>query len=534
MTIHDEFGERPVILVNSELHRAVDEASNALTSSPDLFQRDSQLVQVLRANGGSHDAPVVRQLGLPTLRELLTRVAVFERFDGRSQKPNRCLPTDALVAAVLQRGRWSGLPQLVGVIEAPALRPDGSIIQERGFDPPTGYLYLPSLRFPAISNNPTQSDASRAREELEDVFADFPFRAPENRSAALAGLLTLLAHPAIAGSTPAVLTDANVRGSGKTLVVDSISLIATGRSTPKMSYPPDDVELEKVLASYALRGASTINFDNITRAFGGGPLDRCLTAVNSVELRVLGKSEIPTLPWRAVIFGTGNNLVLTGDTARRVIVCRLESPLENPENRSGFQHPNLLHWVSENRARLVCAALTILRAWIAAGRPRCGCDTWGSFEAWAALVPPALVFAGAADPLHARAERAGIEDEEKIALEAILDGWSRLDFDGNGLTVKVALDVLYPRSRDGGPPDGYTDLREALEMLVSAKSGGGLDARRVGNALRRLKGRVIGGRKLVTDVTRTGVMRWRVVASGDAAPERAIVPDGLGGDDAPF
>ena len=429
--------ERPIVRLDSELHRAVDEASDALALSPDLFQRDAQLVQVLQTGGDNltgRDAPAVRQLGLPTLREVMTRVAVFEKLDGRSGHPNRCLPTDALVAGVLNRGRWPGLPHLVGVIEAPALRPDGSIIQQPGFDAATGYLYVPSLRFPAIADAPTQGDASRARAELEEVFADFPFRGPENRSAALAGLLTLLARPAINGSTPAVLTDANVRGSGKTLVVDSISLIATGRATPKMSYPSDDVELEKVLASYALRGASTINFDNITRPFGGGPLDRCLTAVNSVELRVLGKSEIPTLPWRAVIFGTGNNLVLTGDTARRVIVCRLESPLENPENRSGFRHPNLLQWVSRHRARLVRAALTILRGWIVAGKPRGNCDTWGSFEAWAAIVPPALVFAGATDPLRARAEHTGIEDEDKLALEAILDGWSRLNADGSRLT----------------------------------------------------------------------------------------------------
>ena len=461
--------DRPAILVNQDLHRAVDAASNALARSSDLFRRDAQLVQVLRGTGdelSARDAPVARPVVLPTLREVLTSVAVFGKFDPRIEQVVRCLPSDALVAAVLHRGSWPKVPRLVGITEAPALRVDGTILQEPGYDKATGYLYVPTQTFPAIPNRPTKDDAVRACQELEDVYADFPFRAPESRSAALAGLLTLLARPAILGSTPAVLTDANVRGSGKTLIVDTISIIATGRTTPKMSYPTDDVELEKVLGSYALRGASTINFDNITRPFGGGPLDRCLTAGNSVELRVLGKSEIPTLPWRAVIFGTGNNLVLTGDTARRVLVCRLESPLENPEDRSGFRHPNLLAWVTEHRARLVCAALTVLRAWVVAGRPLCGCDTWGSFEAWSALVPPSLVHAGAADPMRARAAQAGVEDEEKIALESVLEGWARLDADNKGLTVKVALDSLYPRTREILPPDGFNDLREALEMLV--------------------------------------------------------------------
>lgn len=90
----------------------------------------------------------------------------------------------------------------------------------------------------------------------------------------------------------------------------------------------------------------------------------------------------------------------------------------------------------------------------------------------------------------------------------------------------MALDSLYPRSRDHGPPDGFSDLREALETLVPSKSGGGLVARRVGNALRRLKGRIVRGRKLITEDARGGVVRWRVVGTSVAPPE-PTTPDEL-------
>jgi len=340
--------------------------------------------------------------------------------------------------------------------------------------------------------------------------AIFPFVTSEARAVPLAALLTVLARPAIRGSTPAFLTDANARGSGKTLVTDAISMIATGRFTAKMAYPVNDEELEKVLASYALRGSPIINFDNITRAFGGGPLDRCLTAVDAVELRILGRTEISTLPWRAVLFGTGNNVQICGDTARRTLVGRLESSLENPEDRSGFRHPNLLGWVGEHRARLVRAALTLVRAWVVAGRPSMGCATWGSFESWSSLIPPVLVFAGAANPMLARAEVAGIEDQDKVALSLVLQHWPRLDAGSQGLTVRDAVHALYPPRREAGPPDGYDELREALELMAPMKEGKP-DCRKLGDVFRRFKRRNVGGRMLVTGTeARNGVARWVV------------------------
>lgn len=256
-----------------------------------------------------------------------------------------------------------------------------------------------------MKQDPTQGDANAALLELNEVFADFPYAKESHASVPIAALLTLLGRPAIEGACPAFLFDASTRGSGKTLQSDAISLIATGRTSAKMAYPMHDEELEKVLGAYALRGASLINFDNVNRLFGGGPLDRCLTAEDTVELRILGKSEIPTLRWRAVIVATGNNLALAGDTARRVLVARLESPLENPESREDFRHPDLLDWVRQEQVRLVYAGLSVLRAYFVAGRPDVGIKPWGSFGPWSKLVAAAIVHAGGANPMDARPHR---------------------------------------------------------------------------------------------------------------------------------
>ncbi len=438
--------------------------------------------------------------------------------------------------AVLARGEYPGVRPLVGILEAPSIRPDGSIIQRPGYDRSTGYLYAPTEDFPPVPESPAQADAARALAELHEPFADFQFSDETHQASTIAALLNILARPAIAGSTPAVIHDANTRGSGKTLKADAVSTIVTGRPTAKMAYPKDDEELEKILASYALRGASIVNFDNVTGTFGGGPLDRCLTAGDTVELRVLGKSEIPTMRWRAVIMATGNNIAIAGDTSRRVLISRLESPLENPEERQQFRHPNLLAWVRQNRPRLVVAALTVLRGWIVAGRPQMECAVWGSFEAWSAIIPPAIVFAGGQDPMRTRPVATGEEDEEKRSLFAILDGLARLDEAGRGLTAKTIIDTLYTRDRLRGEasPDGFEAFRESIEALTSPPPGTAPATQKLGNRLQRFRRRVVGGRMLDCEIdAHTKVGRWRVVAgtactAGTVSAPRARTVDNSG------
>jgi hypothetical protein len=520
---------RPVIRQSPELAELVDSAIAALKSDPDVYQRDGHLVHVLRVAEGDGDAafvvgtPQIRRVTAPTLCERLTRVARFQRFDMRSQKWVDSLPTNTLVLALLARGEYTGIRHLVGIIEAPSIRPDGSIIQVAGYDRATGYLYVPSGEFPAVPERPTKDAAARALAELEEPFAEFPFAGPEHRASTIAALLTIIARPAILGSTPAIVHDANVRGSGKTLKADAVCTIATGRPTAKMNYPDNDSELEKILGAYAIRGATVISFDNVVRTFGGGPLDRCLTAGDMVELRILGKSEVPSYRWRAVVMATGNNVALAGDTSRRTIMSRLESSLENPEERQTFKIPNLLEWLQRNRPRLVVAALTMLRAWYVAGRPSGGCRSWGSFESWSAIVPPAIVFAGGADPMQTRPAATGEEDAEKHALVAILDGLARLDPEGQGMTGKAIIDTLYPpdRLRGNAAPDGYDGMREAIDALTSTQPGKAPSSHKLGNRLRSFRRRVVAGCRLdcVID-SHMKVAKW-VVERGQAKDSSA-------------
>jgi len=94
---------------------------------------------------------------------------------------------------------------------------------------------------------------------------------------------------------------------------------------------------------------------------------------------------------------TGNNLAFEGDMTRRAVMCRMDAGIENPEGRS-FD-VDLKAWVPAHRVRLVAAGLTILRAFVCAGRPGLKrLAPFGSFEVWSDLIRGALVWLGEPDP----------------------------------------------------------------------------------------------------------------------------------------
>jgi len=521
---------RPEVKIGVDAWRITEELSDAMARDPLVYQRAFALVTVvgIEKPGAAPDplprtAPVIRDLSPPAAVLRLTRhvkmiapvkptaADAAENTTRRAAhlaplpaKWREITPPQAIVAQFLAAGEWPGIRRLVGVSEAPFMRPDGTICQSRGYDAATGYIYAPSADYPRVDDEPTQAAAAEALALLADVFRDFPYVSPAARLVPVAALLTLLARPAIAGSIPGFVLEASTRGSGKTLQAHIVSLIAIGRFAAPATFPEEDEELEKILSGYALTGARLILLDNVTRPFGGAPLDKALTARGEIDMRVLGSSTIRTLPWQAVMFATGNNVVLPEDTRRRVLVSRLESALENPEDREDVR--DLPAYATAARRELVRAGLTVLRSFASHGRPHTGGARWGSFEEWSRLIPQAIVFAGGADVLAAR-PRGDAGDDDATATAALLERLPMLS--ASPLTAKQIVALLWPADR-GDAPDIHDPLREAIEQLCPPRYGSRPEAKALGERLRRMSGRVIGGRRIVGRMGRTGAREWAV------------------------
>jgi uncharacterized protein DUF3854 len=178
--------KRPNILITpGRQPEIIDAAERELVANAArlrIFQRAGEIVRVialerevdragLRRPAGNVQLVAVSPL---SLLEIFDRLIAWERLD-RNGEPRPCDCPQKAAATYLSRiGDWN-LPELAGVIEAPFMRPDGTIIHQPGYDASTG-LYLQSEEdWPAIPDMPVRTNAEIALRELLEPFAQFPF-----------------------------------------------------------------------------------------------------------------------------------------------------------------------------------------------------------------------------------------------------------------------------------------------------------------------------------------------------------------------
>ena len=122
-------------------------------------------------------------------------------------------PPDWCVAAVHARGEYPGVRPIEGVIQAPTMRLDGSILDQPGYDPATRLYLKPNAQYESIPKHPTRQDAEAARDLLLDVVCDFPFKTREDVAVWLTVLETVIARSSFNG--PAPLFGSTQRGRGR-------------------------------------------------------------------------------------------------------------------------------------------------------------------------------------------------------------------------------------------------------------------------------------------------------------------------------
>jgi hypothetical protein len=502
---------RPEIVVGTDEPRVIDAVIAALAHAPEVYVRGPEIVEIVidapATCGVTRAGPLVRIHRSPEarVRELLASHARWMSTGRDGESLVEAHPPLWAVHALMARGHWPALRPVVGVAEAPTMRPDGTILGETGYDPETG-IYLASGVHVSVPDRPTRDHAIAAAESLLDVIADFPVASVAGRSAWIAGVVTVAVRPAIEGPTPMVIVDASERGSGKTLMVDATATITTGRDAARTIYASDDAEMRKRITAIALAGDPLILLDNVSGTLGCPSLDAALTGTTWRD-RVLGSSAMTAeLPMLTTWMATGNGLDIGADLVRRALLVRLEPMTERPEERTGFRHPRLLDHARKHRAELLSAALTIPRAYVVAGRPDQRLTPMGSYTAWSDLVRSAIVWAGLTDPCATIAEiRAA--DPRADAVRAVVDAWPAAP------DVPVTVSELLTAATPGTP------WRAALVEWCPPRGTDALpSARSLGNRLRGVRRRVVGGRYLDAGPHERGGVPWVLRTAGSPRP----------------
>ncbi|WP_315747580.1 MULTISPECIES: hypothetical protein [unclassified Bradyrhizobium] len=491
----------PIIRLGEISDNATKGEQALLAAGVEIYQYGGTLVRpiidaVTAANG--HRSSVVRlhEVEAVYLRDLLSRHAIWQYYRARDKELVRTDPPMEVAKTILARsGEW-GFPAIVGVITTPTMRPDGSLLTKPGYDPTTQLLLVGPPRMPAIPAKPSKEDAARCLELLEDLLAEFPFADDVSRAVALSGLITPIVRGSFAVAPMHVCT-APVAGSGKSYLWDVVAAVAIGQPMPVMAAGRNDEETEKRLGAALMAAQPLISIDNVTNGLGGDALCMAIER-SSLRIRILGLSKNACVEARGTTFyASGNNIVVVGDVCRRVITAVLDPETERPELRSFNNNP--VAKVMRDRGTYIAAALTICRAYMAAGRPRTA-KCLASFEAWSDLVRSALIWLGAADPV-ASMERARELDPQTVELRAMLEAWSGAIGDGVEHRATCAQVIEAAKAN--------AELMMALQAaVVSAAKKNRLDAAVLGRWLQRWKGKIVDGRRFNAEANRKGGSKW--------------------------
>src|ERR1700719_524658 len=99
----------------------------------------------------------------------------FQMMDERGEIRSINTPHDIAEALLKNYGRWEHIPRITGIVTAPTLRLDGTLIDQPGYDPDTRILYVNlGVEYPKLPR-PDKDQARAALDYLCELYSEFPF-----------------------------------------------------------------------------------------------------------------------------------------------------------------------------------------------------------------------------------------------------------------------------------------------------------------------------------------------------------------------
>ncbi|NMM12452.1 MAG: hypothetical protein HHJ17_02765 [Rhodoferax sp.] len=484
---------KPTIRVEAgELHRIVDAAERELAVSGRYYQRGGLIVSV--ATDPECDSTSIKPLSQPSLLKALSGCANWMRYDARAEDFVVSDPPARHVTVLFDSEGYEHLPALQGLARQPHLRPDGSLVRDAGFDNLTGLFGVFDARLFDVPDKPTKTQAVTALAELRALLSEFAFGNAHDEAAALAGILTATIRPSLP-TAPMFHIKAPQIASGKSYLSGIIAAFTSPTSPSAVGFPTSDEECQKLLLATLLAAPGAIVFDNLTSDLI--PFKSLCSALTEEHLtgRILGVSKTATVGTRALFLSSGNNVDAVRDMARRVITVNLDPACETPATRQFKGDP--LAAVRAGRERYVSLALTVIRAWIAAGSPATTCKPLASYGQWSAWVRQPLLWLGLPDPAERVFEQLA-QDPDREQLGQLMHAWSKA-FGNAPMMIREAVD---------GALFGHHDLSQTLHEIADER--GEINRRRLGRWISRHQGRIVDGLKFERASGTTSSERWFV------------------------
>ena len=330
----NEDGRPAIKLASGKLSVTADTAEKVLiTVGVPFFERSNTLVRPIiktvdSFHGRKTETAQFARIDVTYMRDVLGRVAGWYRLDKRDRQWVAVDPPPEVAATILARaGEWK-FSTVIGIATAPTLRPDGTVLDQLGYDPVTRLLLIDTQQMPPIPERPTKNDAHAALKFITDLLTEFPFVDEVAKAVAISAIITPVARGAFTVA-PMTVADAPVPSSGKSYLFDLVAMIATGQRMPVITAGRSEEENEKRLGAAVLASQSLVTLDNVNGELRGDALAQMIERPRPL-VRILGRSELFEVEaGGTTFFANGNNIVVAGDLCRRVIRTRLDPKMES-------------------------------------------------------------------------------------------------------------------------------------------------------------------------------------------------------------
>jgi hypothetical protein len=183
------------------------------------------------------------------------------------------------------------------------------------------------------------------------------------------------------------------------------------------------------------------------------------------------------------------------DMSRRCITINLNPQVETPASRT-FKRPELHRELSQQRPRYVSAALTIIRAYIVAGRPVTPSKAFAGFGDWSDMCRQPLIWIDLRDPASA-IFTAMSDDPDRDLLDRLFKGWFRIFQTTNAMVRNLIAQAEFD--------DEFKEIQNDI-----AEECGDINRRKLGRWIKRNEGRIVNGLRLNRASGGGSASAWRV------------------------
>lgn len=208
--------------------------------------------------------------------------------------------------------------------------------------------------------------------------------------------------------------DANNVGAGKGLLAQT-ALVGPCGPVNIQSIPDSKEEFKKILDTEALNGSAYIFLDEIERRLVNRTLNSFMTA-NIWTGRLMNSQKKFAVPQTSIVFMTGNNVEMSGDLARRCLVCRLyvsEADAQSRPIRNVIDEVYLAK--SDVRSDILAAMWALVRTWDKAGRP-VPATVFRGFEIFSNIFGGIVQEAGFGNPMQSTAAEVDPDYADMLAV----------------------------------------------------------------------------------------------------------------------